>query len=508
MMNGSKVAIVGGGVAGLACAWQLRRLLPDCQLLLFELRSELGGVLQTDFRDGFLLERSADMFTSDPPFAVEMVEQLGRTGELIGTQPVADRAWLAVPPSDKHPRGLAAMPRGLSLLLPSNPLAVAESGILDQAGVRRFLQEKELPPRISEEDESLQDFVERRFGTQAFERLFQPLVSGIYTADPRKLSMQATMSRFLKMEREYGSLLAAAEALATRSSSAGQSAIIADHSASGARYDLFRAPARGMGQLIQWIVDDLNQVDCFLNSEVVDLNRKGAGWSLGVRSTRADSATIQSVEVDAVVLATSATVTAQFIQQIDSPELGAGSRDLLVKELQAIPFASCAVVVLGFEDRRIRNPFSGYGIVVPAYLNRKLIAVSFSSNKFDGRAPRGTTLVRCFMGGALQRHDLEMNDQELIATAIRELNDWLQIQGDPLLQTVFRWSDAMPQYHLRHSARVEQINRGICGIKGLFLAGNSYTGVGIPVCIGQGRSTAELVVEFLRTARTDRESVP
>lgn len=498
MKSPKKVAIVGGGISGLACAWQLRRLLPDCQIQLLERQSEVGGVLQTDFIDGFLVERSADMFTSDPPFATDLVAELGRTGELISTLPVRDRAWLAVPPSSRHPRGLAAMPRGLSLLLPCDPLAVAESGILDQTGVQRFLEEKQTPPRTSDDDESLQDFVERRFGKQAFERLFQPLVSGIYTADPRKLSMQGTLNRFLKMEREHGSLLAAAETLAPPKNSGRQSAILADHSASGARYDLFRAPARGMGQLIQWLVDDLPDVHFSLNTEVVGLDQKPNGWILKARSNEADSVLIQPVEADAVVLATSATVSAGLIEKVGTSKVAGPRMDSLAQRLKSIPFASCAVVVLGFENRQIQNTFSGFGIVVPSYLNRKLIAASFASNKFKGRAPKEATLVRCFFGGALGQDDLLMSDQDLVLAALGELNQWLQIQGKPRLQQVVRWSAAMPQYHLGHLATVEQIQREISGIKGLFLAGNSYTGVGIPVCISQGRSAAEKVIDFLK----------
>ena len=366
-------------------------------------------------------------------------------------------------------------------MLPNDVAAVVASPLLDEAGRTRFLQEQSIATKNDGEDESLQSFAVRRFGRQVFERLIQPLVSGIYTADPQRLSMQATMKRFVEMERKYGSLIAAARATRIDADMA-TTASVAEQSASGARYDLFRAPQRGMGQLIEWLLDALAQVSIRTGTQVERISTSESGWQLRLAGADAQES------FQSLILATSAGASAKLLSQVDSE---------LAAELAQIHAASCAIVVLGFDQSQLNSKFDGYGIVVPSYLQRKIIAASFASNKFADRAPKGKLLVRCFIGGALQGELVDLPENELIAIAAQELNQLVPILGGPELTRVYRWRNAMPQYHVGHLERIRRIDRRIRENSGLAVAGNSYGGVGIPVCLGSGFGAAKVIAEHL-----------
>ncbi len=458
------LVIIGGGIAGLAAACRAQTRLPDVNLVLLESSDQLGGVLQTETVDGYVIEKSADMFTTDPPAAMELCQQLGTTGSLIQTNPTRDRAYVATADSF-HP-----VPRGLSLLLPGNLETVMNSPLLDSAARLRFAAERNIPPSRLETDESLEAFAVRRFGQSAFDRMIQPLVGGIYTADPKRLSMQATMARFVKMEKKYGSLIRAAQSIQPQA---------IESEASGARYGMFRAPENGLGQLVSWLQQALTGVQIRTGCSVHSVSRVGKRW---VVETQGSNAERESINADGVVLATPAKVSGNLLQSVDQD---------LKQKLKSIGTASSAVVVMGIDKTQTEIAFAGYGVVVPSMLNRKVIATSFSSNKFAGRAPEGKLLVRCFMGGALQGELVDLDDEQLVQIASAELAVILGFRGDPELSRVFRWRNCMPQYHLGHLDLVAEIERMVDRQAGLELAGNSYRGVGIPACIQSGTEAIE-----------------
>jgi oxygen-dependent protoporphyrinogen oxidase len=507
---------VGGGITGLATAWWLREFRPDVKISLIEAGEQLGGVLKTDHIDGYLIERSADMFSTENESVLDLVERLGRKDELVTTIPVAERAYVA---TDNATQPWSPVPNGFSLMLPANVQSVVDSDLLNDQGKIRFLAERDVPPKLDNQDESVEAFAVRRFGQQVFDRLIQPLVSGIYTADPKRLSMQATMSRFLDLERRYGSLIRAAAELKRLQSFGndsrpgdtpagekklgyGQNRLAGvDQTASGARYELFRAPRRGMGQLVEWIESNLRRVEIIKPAKVVTLGRRDRCWRIIVETKMLDrkkwsakqwaeprERTQQELLVDAVVICSSAKSAASLVEPL------AG---IVAAELREIETASCAVVVLGLEKRQLLQEFESYGIVVPACLNRPLIAVSCASNKFPDRCPGDRMLFRCFLGGALQPEMLQRPDSELLEIAGTELKRLLPFVGESKLARVYRWTNAMPQYHLDHMARVDRIQARIRELPGLELAGNSYNGVGIPVCVSEGKEAAQRIVDYL-----------
>jgi len=432
------IVVVGGGIAGLATVLEIERLAPRAQVTLFDSSTRLGGVLASEQISGFTIETSADMFTVEPTTALDLVRRLGREEQLLTTKPTKDRAYVAT--AD----GIQPLPRGFSLMLPADVDAVLASPILSDAG-------------------------KRRFGREVFERLIQPLAGGIYTADPKTLSMRATMQRFIDMEQQFGSLIAAGKAKAKKEAAAAE--------ASGARYGLFRAPKGGMGCLVDWMVDAVERADLRTNQTVTSIEKNGLGWQVTTSE--------ESIDADAVVVATGAAVAGRLLGSLDST---------LTENLESITAASSAIVVLALDEKQFESSlgkgFGGYGIICPHVLGRQAIACSFSSNKFSNRAPDGKVIVRCFIGGALQSDLVDRSDAELLAIAMTELRQWLGLSGEAEWAKVYRWRNCMPQYTLGHLDRVSQIERCVSRQAGLELAGNSYRGVGVPACIESGTQAA------------------
>jgi oxygen-dependent protoporphyrinogen oxidase len=334
-------------------------------------------------------------------------------------------------------------------------------------------------------DESLASFARRRLGREAFERLVQPLVGGIYTADPEKLSVAATLPRFLEMEREYRSLMRAAWQV--RKSHARMKSHAPAERTSGARYGMFVAPRRGMAQLVEAICGKLSIVDVRLRTPVERLERTAQGrWRVVTLS--AGEASPGANEYDAVIVATPAHAAWRL--------LGPDAK-LLAGELRAIAYAGSAIVSLGYRRSQIDHPLDGFGFVVPAVERRRILAASFASVKFPGRAPEDRVLVRVFLGGALQPEIIDRNnDSELERIARDELSELLGATGEPELATVARWQNAMPQYHVGHLDRVAHLEARAARLPGLHLAGSAYHGVGIAHCIHSGQRAAEGAAAF------------
>lgn len=453
----SNYAIIGGGLSGLTAAYYLRKNLPDAAITVFESSPRLGGVLETVRNGDFLVEASADMFVSQPSAAMDLCDDLGIAEQLLQTQPVQDRAFIGM--DDK----IHSVPKGLSMMVPTLEQPILDCELLSEEGKSRFLAEHEVPSETTaEQDESLKSFAVRRFGTEAYEKIIQPMVSGIYTADPDKLSMQATMQRFVNMERQHGSLINAMQH--DRSSG--------DRQASGARYGLFRAPKAGMESLITAIVASTPDVEFKTDARVTEISAAEPSWL------------VNRQPFSGVILATPAAVSATMMLET-APELA--------NTLSEITTASSAIVVMGIDRASIKRDFQGFGIIYPHIDNGQVIAISFSSNKFAGRCNDDQLLIRCFIGGAMQSELVDLDDESLIEIAQKQLNQSLGFDNETIFTSVHRWKNCMPQYHLGHLDRVAKIERLVAQHAGLEIAGNSYWGVGIPACIASGKSAAHRI---------------
>lgn len=466
-----KVVVLGGGITGLAAAHRLHELDPSVEIVLLEASHRLGGVLETSHEQGYLLEGSADNFITNVPWGVDLCRRVGLADELLETNDAERRAFVV------HRGKLLPVPEGFALMAPARIGPIIASPVLSLAGKLRLAMERFIPARREADDESLASFARRRLGGEVFERIVQPLVGGIYTADPERLSMQAALPRFVEMERTYGSLIRGTRAeQRARGRSGGEE--------SGARYGLFAAPRGGMESLAQAIAARLPQDTARLNSRAERVTRRsGGGWLVEVVDTA--SGQQDTIEADAVIVALPAMHAARLVDSFDAELAG---------ELKQIEYAGCAIVLAAYRREQFARPVEGFGFVVPEIEGRQIIAGSYSSQKFAGRAPQDEVLLRVFLGGACHPEIEQLDDTELQRIATSELKELLQVRGEPRFSTVRRWSGAMPQYHLGHVARVAHLFELANKHAGIALAGNAYHGVGVPTCIRSGEQAAARIL--------------
>jgi protoporphyrinogen/coproporphyrinogen III oxidase len=463
-----RVVVVGGGVAGLAAAHRLLELDSSADVTVLEASGRAGGLVASERTDdGFIVEHGPDAILSEKPAAVALAERLGLGGRIIGTREGPRGAYVVT-------RGrLERVPEGFSLLAPTALGPFLRSPILSWPGKVRALAEACIPRGGDRGDESLASFVERRFGGELLDRLAQPLVSGIYGADARRLSLSATMPRFLEAERKHGSVMRGLRASPSKGGSA-----------SGARYGLFVSFDGGMQVLVDALVARLDR-RVRTGAQVVSLDREGNGagratgpWRLGVRGGR-------SMVADAVVLAVPAWAAADLMDGMDLD---------LAHRLRGIRYGSSATVTLSYPHRAIPHPLDAFGFVVPAVEGRSVLACTWASVKWPGRAPEGQALLRVFLGGPARDDIVEASDEALVRRARHELAGLMGIEAAPGLVRVDRYVRAMPQYTVGHGARVDGIERCEARHGGLALAGNAYRGVGIPDAVRSGEQAAERVI--------------
>lgn len=487
----TRVAVVGGGIAGLAAAWQLRRRglaeRREVEVRLVEGEGRLGGRIASERREGFLVEAGPDSFVVRKPAAVELAGEVGLGGRLVGTRPEHQRVWLLR-------RGrLVEVPPGMGIV-PCRLAPVFASEILSWRGKLRLSLDLVLPRRRRGGDESLGAFLRRRFGREAVEAFAGPLMAGIYSADPETLSLQATFPHFAAIERHRGSLIRG----------------LRDAGDAGSPTSARVAPAGGMGELVDALAAALAEgggeggaVTLTRGRRVVRLERVPGGG--GSASPRSDDAPARGAGArgghaccgspaahwrlvlddgdafcaDAVILALPAFAAAALAAPF-APRLAAG--------LGAIDYVSTATVTLAYREADLPRPLDGYGFVVPAAERRRITAVTFSSAKFPDRAPAGGALLRVFLGGPLGAALLDRDDADLVAVAREELAAIWGLAASPRFAQLHRHPRATPRYDVGHRDRVAALHALLP--PGLHLAGAAYHGLGIPDCITSGRQAA------------------
>ncbi len=469
-----RVAIIGGGITGLAAAHRIRELAiareMPVEVAVLEGSDRIGGPLRTVTRDGFVMETGTDSFLTEKPWATELARRLGLEAELIPTR--AEFRKTCVVRAGK----LVEIPAGFSLLAPANLWPVLLSPLFSPWGKLRIALEPMIGARREAGDESLASFVTRRLGAEVLERVAQPLAGGIYTADPAQLSMAATMPRFVEMERRHGSLRKGMRAAAAARDSA------ASPSISGARWSLFLSLRGGMSTIVEALAARLPG-SIRLRAQTAALDREHERW----RVTIADATT---VEADAVICAAPAFTAARLLRRHSSSA---------ADQLGYIGYASAATVNLTFRAGDFPKPPGSFGFVAPAAERRRIIAGSFSSLKFEGRAPEGFILARVFLGGVLQSEMTNLSDDAMVAAAREELRALCGVSAAPGTIEVQRWPAAMPQYAVGHLDRVAKIEAAVAKIPDLFLAGAAYRGVGVPDCVRSGEEAAQAAFERLES---------
>lgn len=470
-----RVAVIGSGIAGLVAAYRLTRsgfcgdLKP--QVVLLERASRAGGAVNTYELEDYLLELGPDMFQTEKKDALNLCEEIGLKDYLISTNENCRRSFVA-----SNGR-LLSLPEGFQLLAPSQLAPFFSSPLMSFSGKLRMACDLFIPGKQSDEDESLADFVKRRFGQEALTRIAQPMLGGIYTASPDNLSLAATMPRFLEMERKYNSVIRGLmqEKKEKQSSKNGDA---------GCRYSMFVSLIHGLGMLPERLTAALPPDSMHFHCPVIAVEKGQHGKALDVVVA---NGTI--VPADAVILATPSYTAAELLRELNSEAC---------ELMRKIQYASTAVMNLIYNRADIPHALDGFGFVVPAAENRNILACSFSSVKFPGRCPPDKAVLRVFVGGALQEEIYNYNDEHIECLMWEDLRQYLGISTTPMLSLITRYSRAMPQYHVGHLSLVSQIREKLAANKGLIVAGCAYDGVGIPDCVRSGETAAAQAAEHVK----------
>ena len=428
------VAVVGGGISGLAAAFRLFELNPACRVTLFEAQTRLGGVVSTVHEQGFQVEQSSDNFITTVPWGVDLCKRLGLVEELVQTNSAFRQTFVV------RKRRLYKLPDGFLMMAPTQMWPMAVTPLLSPLGKLRAAVEYFIPARQDDADESMADFVRRRLGREVFERLVEPLVSAVYAADMERLSLLATLPQFREMEQKYGSLIRAMRA----QRGARAKNVKGD---SGARYSMFVTPRNGLSSMIQALVARLPAGTVRLGTSVEGIQRSPTGWVVTAGGHMAGDQAPR--EFDSLILATPAYVAAKLLKPIDAE---------LATNLAGIEHSGTVVLSVGYRREQIAHPVDGMGAVVPAIENSPILACSFSSQKYPHRAPEGHVLLRVFAGGARHAELLDVEDARIEPLLLDELGKLLGIRGEPMYRNIARWPRTMPQYHVGHKQVVERID--------------------------------------------------
>jgi len=475
-----RIAIIGGGIAGLAAAYELERARAagsPVEYTLFEARERLGGSLSSEIVNGAVLERGPDSFLTEKPAAAELCRELGLAAELLPSNDAARKTYIVVR------NRLVALPDGLMFLVPTKLVPTALTRLFSFTTKVRMAMELLHPPRPSGlPDEAVAALVERHFGAEAVDRLADPLLSGIYGGDAAQLSARTVLPRLVEMETQYGSLtrgmLAAHRQLRARAKAA---AAKNGHSKAGvlpAPRPIFTALRGGMQQLIDALAARLRPDSVRLATPVSTIERNANGWSVCVAGLKD--------HYDAVVMASPAWAAAVLLAPVDPA---------LSEELSAIPYSSSITVNLVYDQALLGPLPDGFGFLVPASEGRAMLACTFVHRKFLGRTPPGKAVFRAFLGGIRNEALLTATDEALVTIVRSELSEILGekiigIEIEPEYAQVARWRRAMAQYAVGHQERAARIAARVAALPGLRLAGNAYDGIGIPDCIRLGRQAA------------------
>ena len=445
--------IVGGGIAGLAAAYELQRRGMSVQVL--EASGRPGGVIFTERFDGWVIDAGPDSILVQKPAGVSLCRELGLADRLVSTQ--KPRTAYVMRDGRLHP-----IVEGSFLGFPVGVAALAKSSLFTLRGKLRMACEV-LVPRGSGGDESIATFVRRRFGEEAAEYLADPLLAGIHAGDADRLSMRALFPRLLEAERQAGSVIRSFRRLRVKPSEQGA----------------FVSLPGGIGELVDALAGALTPGTIRLGARVTELRRA---------ETYTVESTAGTIEARSVILAVPAYVAGGLLRSFDTTLAGL---------CDGIPYASTATVAFGYRRDQIQHPLRGSGFVVPRVEHSPLLAATWVTSKWPGRAPDGHALVRAFLGGGRDPHRLERTDEALIAAAREALEETLDIEGEPIFSRLFRWTRHSPQSEVGHLDRIATIEQRMASLPGVFIAGSGFRAIGIPDCVADGRETAALAAAFV-----------
>ncbi|MGC8759138.1 MAG: protoporphyrinogen oxidase [Bryobacteraceae bacterium] len=451
-------AIIGGGITGLAAAYELTKA--GAEIVLVEPEPRLGGVIQTEVVEGCVLEGGPDSFLAAKPAAEELIRELGLGGELISS---LDEQRVTYVVRDGR---LVPLPDGLMMMVPTRVLPLALSPLLGWSTKLRMGLEYFRRPRLAGRDRSVAEFIADHYGQEAVDYLAEPLLAGVYGGSPDRLSAESVLTRFAELERRYGSLtrgvLAARRAARARG---------------GETAPLFRTLKNGLAQLTVELENRIRPKARIVHGRALAVEASGAGYRVVLEDGE--------IQATAVVLACPAWAAGALMRGLDAR---------VAELLEGIEYTSSVTLALGYRREDCGPIPPGFGFLVPARERRALVACTFVGAKFPYRVPETHAVLRCFLGGAGGEAVLEQDDADLIRQVRVELKELLGWDAEPRFTRLRRWRRAMAQYGVGHAQRVDEIRARLRAHPGLELAGNAYEGIGVPDCIRTGRAAARALL--------------
>jgi oxygen-dependent protoporphyrinogen oxidase len=455
----SRVAVVGGGISGLAAAWELSSS-PGVDVVVLEAGPRLGGKIRTSGFAGRQVDEGADTFLRRVPEGLQLADELGLGDSLVSPAVGTALVWAH---GALHP-----LPAGHVLGVPVDADALAASGVVSPAAVEAARREPSLPGAPLTRDESLGSLVRRRFGDEILELLVEPLVGGINAGEADELSVDAVVPQIAAAARRSASLVEGLRA-APPTSAVGAAPEASDG-------PVFAAPLGGMGTLVEELAAALTArgADLRVEAPVEGLVRHTDGWLLHGRG--------EDLAVDAVVVATPAPVAAGLVRP-----LAPTAADLLA----GIDHASVVMVTLAVPVADLPHGLAATGVLVPRHAGLAVTAVSFASTKWAHLADPETAILRVSAGHRADPRPVDLADADLLELVRRDLATLLGSELRPDAHRISRYPAGFPQYdvgHLDRVAAVEGILRDAA--PGVVVTGAALRGLGIPSCIRQGRTAA------------------
>ncbi|WP_173917000.1 protoporphyrinogen oxidase [Halobacillus sp. Marseille-Q1614] len=463
-MDRRKVVIVGGGIAGLTAAYYLQKEKREKQLPLdihlIEAGEKLGGKIQTVKRDGFTIERGPDSFLERKKSATRLAEELGLEGDLVpnGT----GQSYILVG------QKLHKMPSGSFMGVPTRIRPFLFSGLFTLAGKARAVLDVVKSKKETEGDQSLGLFFRRRLGNQVVENLIEPLLSGIYAGNIDDLSLQATFPNFYQLEQEYGSLIK------------GLRKTVPKPQKNKPKPSMFRTFRGGLESLVEAIETQMDEGTFIKNMAVDHIEKKSDVYHLLL-----SDGTVQ--RADAVVLAAPYFSVQRMLSQYD-----------FFDTFKGMKATSVANVAMTFDESAIKKDIDGTGFVVSRNSPFRITACTWTHKKWPHTTPEGKVMLRCYVGKPGDQEVVDLSDEEVTDIALNDLNQIMDITEKPDFSIVTRWYDSMPQYSVGHKDRMDEVDRKMDEhLPGVYLAGGSYRGIGLPDCIDQGEAAVERVLQYL-----------
>ncbi|MFT3773716.1 MAG: protoporphyrinogen oxidase [Minicystis sp.] len=472
-MTPRRVVIVGGGITGLTAAYRLLRRGTDASgapitVTLLESRPRLGGNIQTERRDGFVIDAGPDAFVAARPHATALCKEVGLGDRLIGTSEKARKVYIR---QDGVPH---LLPEGVVLGIPTRLGPLVRTRLFSWPGKIRMGLDLVLPRRRGGADESVGSFMRRRLGREAVDRLAEPLLGGIYAGNVDALSVRAAFPQLLDLEQKYGSLIRGT--LAQRAHRPAPR----DKAPPSVFYSLLG----GMGELVETLARSIDKLGGIIRIgaevEAVTAGNLDARFHVRVRGEG------DPILADDVILASPAFAAADALDGLD--------RDL-ANRLRQIPYVSTATVTVGFPRADVPHPLDASGLIIPKGERRDVLAATFVSSKWSGRAPADVALMRVFIGGYRDPGALAQSDDELVSLARRELEILVGVRARPVIARVFRYERGNAQPSLGHPERLARLRSLAARHPGLHLAGAAYDGVGIPDCVRQAEEVAARIAD-------------